>query len=153
MRLWPFCCYQHLRQIRYRRNQTSQRPAGVYNMKCRHRLPSGMSSQMWSSYPYSSDIAQKFGFEDIFAFLVFLCCFERLVVLPAYRLFALSACDIANYVFTSGHIALVGLTSIDVDDHMEKVCLPMLSTKVLFANHKHRQRYWDNASESNERGH
>lgn len=79
----------------------------------------------------SSDIAEKFSFEDEFALLVFLRCLVGLVVLPAHRLFALTTGNVANDVAASCHVALIGSPSIDIDDTMKEIGLAVLATEIL----------------------
>ncbi|KAJ3579252.1 hypothetical protein NPX13_g1310 [Xylaria arbuscula] len=69
--------------------------------------------------------------EDKFPLLVFLVVLERLVVLPADRLLALAAGDVAHNVTPRGHATLRGLTGFDIDDRVEQVSLTMLAAEVL----------------------
>jgi hypothetical protein len=74
---------------------------------------------------------QKLLFENKLALLVFLAALVCLVVLPSYRFLALSAGDIAHDVSTSRHAALYSLALCNVDDVIEEVCFPVLSSKIL----------------------
>jgi hypothetical protein len=65
------------------------------------------------------DVAEQLGFEDKLALLVLFRVLISLVVLPADRLLALAAGDVANNVAAGRHVALVGLAGIDVDDIVE----------------------------------
>lgn len=64
----------------------------------------------------SGDVTQELGLEDELALLVLLGSLVGLVVLPAHRLLALAAGDVADDVAAGGHVALRGLASVDVDD-------------------------------------
>jgi hypothetical protein len=41
------------------------------------------------------------------------------------------ACDITDNVPTGGHVTLIRITGVDIDDTMEQVGFPMLATEVL----------------------
>ena len=75
--------------------------------------------------------SQELSFQDVLVLLVLLSLLISLVVLPADSLPALSAEDVAYNVSASGHVALAGLTSHDIDDVAEKIRLAMLATEVL----------------------
>lgn len=75
--------------------------------------------------------AQQLGLEDVVAFLVLLGVLVRLVVLPADRLLALGAADVAHDVAAGGHVALDGLGLGDVDDGVEEVGFAVLAAEIL----------------------
>ena len=79
----------------------------------------------------SSDVAQQLGLEDKLALLVLLRRLKGLVVLPADRLLALVARDVADDVAAGGHVALIGVAGVDVDDAVEEVGLAVLAAEVL----------------------
>lgn len=75
--------------------------------------------------------AKELRLQDKLPFLVFLAGLIRLVVLPAYSLFTLSAVYIAYDVTAGGHVALVRLRLGYVDDAVKEVGFAVLATKVL----------------------
>jgi hypothetical protein len=79
----------------------------------------------------SGDGAEQLGLQDELALLVLLAGLVGLVILPADRLLALAALDVAHYVTSGRHVALVGVGFGDVDDAVEEVCLAVLAAKVL----------------------
>lgn len=79
----------------------------------------------------SADGAQEFSLEDELALLVLLAALVGLVVLPADRLLALAARDVAHDVAARGHVALAGLARLDVDDGVEEEGLAVLAAEVL----------------------
>lgn len=84
-----------------------------------------------SRVPSSGDGAQKLFLQDELALLVLFTGFIRLIVFPADSLLALAAVDVAYYVTSRGHIALVGVRLGDVDDGIEEVRLAVLTAEVL----------------------
>lgn len=74
---------------------------------------------------------QKLSLEYEFALLVLLARLVSLVVLPADRLLALAAGDVAHDVAAGRHVALAGLARFDVDDGVKKEGFAMLATEVL----------------------
>lgn len=90
----------------------------------------------WSN-PVSSflaDVAEQLGLEDELALLVFLARLVGLVVLPADRLLALLAGDVADDVAPRRHAALRRLARVDVDDRVEQVSFAVLTAEVLFVS-------------------
>lgn len=75
--------------------------------------------------------AQQLGLQDELSLLVLLAGFIRLVIFPPHGLLALSAVDVAYYVTSSRHVALVGLRLGDVYDAIEKVRFAVLTAEVL----------------------
>lgn len=90
-----------------------------------------MTSIVRSRVPSSGDGAQKLFLQDELALFVLFAGFIGLVVLPANSLLALAAVDVAYYVTSRGHVALVGVRLGDVDDGIEEVRLAVLTTEVL----------------------
>jgi hypothetical protein len=82
--------------------------------------------------PYHSrHRAQQLRLQNVLALLVLLAGLIGLVVLPADRLLALSAVDVAYDVAAGRHVALVGLGFGHVDDAVEEVCFAVLAAEVL----------------------
>lgn len=81
--------------------------------------------------PFSGYQAQQLTLENELALLVLLAGLVSLVILPAYRLFALSAMDVTHDVAAGGHVPLVGLGLGDVDYVVEEICFAMLAAEVL----------------------
>lgn len=79
----------------------------------------------------SVDDAEQLVLQDVFPLLVLLGRLESLVVLPAHRLLALLAADVAHDVSARGHVALDGIRQDDVDDVVEQVGLAVLASEVL----------------------
>ncbi len=79
----------------------------------------------------SCHIAEQFGLQDVLSFLILLGRLERLIVLPAYRLVALSARDIPDDVSACRHVPLASIARCDVDDVVEEVRFAMLTTEIL----------------------
>jgi hypothetical protein len=75
--------------------------------------------------------AEQLRLENELALLVLFASLISLVVLPADRLFALAAVDVAYDVAAGGHVALVGLGFADVDDAVEEVRFAVLAAEVL----------------------
>lgn len=90
-----------------------------------------MTSMLRSRVPSSGDGAQKLFLQDELALLVLFTGFIRLIVFPADGLLALAAVDVAYYVTSRSHIALVGVRLGDVDDGIEEVRLAVLTAEVL----------------------
>lgn len=84
-----------------------------------------------SGCDYSYDRTQELRLEDIFALLVLLAGLVCLVILPADRLFALSAVYVTYYVASGRHVALVWVRFGDVYDLVEEICLAVLTAEVL----------------------
>lgn len=78
-----------------------------------------------------ADHAQQLALEDELALLVLLRGLVRLVVLPADRLAAAPAGDVANDVTARRHVALRRFQGVDVDHHLEEVSLAVLAAEVL----------------------
>jgi len=89
-----------------------------------------MTSMLRSRVPSSGDGAQKLFLQDELALLVLFTGFIRLIVFPADGLLALAAVDVAYYVTSRSHIALVGVRLGDVDDGIEEVRLAVLTAEV-----------------------
>lgn len=79
-----------------------------------------------------TDVTEQLGLKDELALLVFLARLVRLIVLPADRLLALLAGDIADDVAARRHAALRGLAGFDVDHAVKEVRLAVLPAEVLF---------------------
>lgn len=77
------------------------------------------------------DVAEQLRLEDELALLVLLGALVGLVVLPADRLLALAADDVADDVTTGRHVALVGFAGVHVDHGVEEKGLTMLAAEVL----------------------
>jgi hypothetical protein len=75
--------------------------------------------------------AEQLALQDELALFVLLARLIRLVILPAYRLLALPAVNVANNVSPRRHIALVGLGFSHIDDAVEEVGFAVLAAKVL----------------------
>lgn len=88
------------------------------------------SSTSWPAVRLA-DRAQQLGLEDELALLVLLAALVGLVVLPAHRLLALAAGDVAHDVAARGHVALAGLAHVDVDHRVEKEGFAVLAAEVL----------------------
>jgi hypothetical protein len=87
-------------------------------------------------------IAEKLSLQDVLSFLVLLSRFERLVVLPAYRLVALSAGNIPHDMSARSHVPLAGIARRDVDNIVEQVGLAMLAPEVLIQHFSNGSRAW-----------
>lgn len=81
--------------------------------------------------PLSADVAEQLGLEDELALLVLLAVLVRLVVLPADRLLALLAGNVAHDVAARRHVTLARLAGVDVDHVVEEIRLTMLTAEVL----------------------
>lgn len=79
----------------------------------------------------STDSTQELGLQDELALLVLLTRLVRLIVLPADRLLALAAGDVAHNVAARRHVALAGLAHFDVDDGVEEEGFAVLAAEVL----------------------
>jgi hypothetical protein len=86
-----------------------------------------------------ADVAEQLGLEDELALLVLLGILVGLVVLPADRVLALPAGDVAHNVPARCHVALARLARLDVDDRVEEVGFAMLATEVLLGTKTGRQ--------------
>lgn len=82
--------------------------------------------------------AEQLGLEYELAFLVLLARLVRLVVLPAHRLLALPAHDVAHNVPARRHVALRGVGLRDVHDAAEEVGFAVLAAEVLYARKEER---------------
>jgi hypothetical protein len=78
-----------------------------------------------------SNVAEKLGFKNELALLVFFGSFIRLVVLPTHRLFTLFTRNISDNMSTCSHVSLARLSGINIDYIIKKVSFPVLATKVL----------------------
>ena len=87
-------------------------------------------------------IAEQLSLQDVLSFLVLLSRLERLVVLPAYRLVALSAGNIPHDVSARSHVPLAGIARRDVDDVVEQVRLAVLAPKVLIQHVSNGSQAW-----------
>jgi hypothetical protein len=96
-------------------------------LKCTSRYDAGRE---WCC-PILGDGAEQLRLQDELSFLVLLARLVGLVVLPADRLLALAALDVAHYVTARGHVALVRVGLGDVDDAVEQVRLAVLAAEVL----------------------
>jgi hypothetical protein len=86
---------------------------------------------------------QKFGLQDIFAFLVLLAGLGGLVVLPPHCLIALLAHDVPHDVYACGHFAFYSLLGdFDVDDAREKEGFAVLTAELLDYSVSYRESDW-----------
>jgi len=79
----------------------------------------------------SCHIAKQLGLQDVLSFLVLLARLKCLIILPAYRLVALSAGNISHDMSACCHIPLASIARRNVDDVVEKIRLPMLAPEIL----------------------
>jgi len=77
------------------------------------------------------NLAQQFGFQDVFALLVLLTTLESLVILPSNCLVALLTRNISHDMASGGHVSLGGLTLNHVDNGIEEVGFTVLAAEVL----------------------
>jgi hypothetical protein len=96
-------------------------------LKCTSRYDADAESGVC----FLADGAEQLGLQDELALLVLLASLVGLVVLPADCLLALTAVDVAYYVTTGSHVALVRVGLGDVDDAVEQVRLAVLAAEVL----------------------
>lgn len=99
-------------------------PNSVYASRQKRRLPLGL-------HLGSGDGAQQLCLQNELALLVLFARLVSLVVLPADCLLALPAVDVADYVATGRHVALVGIRLGDVDDAVKEVGFAVLAAEVL----------------------
>ena len=76
---------------------------------------------------------QQLRLQDVFALLVLFRRFKRLVILPADRLLALPAVDVAHHVPARRHVAFDRLGLRDIHHRVEKVGFSVLAAEVLGA--------------------
>lgn len=79
----------------------------------------------------SCHIAKQLGLQNVLSFFVLLARLKCLIILPAYRLVALSAGNISHDVSACCHIPLASIARRNVDDVVEKIRLPMLAPEIL----------------------
>ena len=87
-------------------------------------------------------VAEQLSLQDVLSFLVLLSRLERFVVLPAYRLVALSTGNIPHDVSARSHVPLAGIARRDVDDVVEQVRLAMLAPEVLIQHVSNGSQAW-----------
>lgn len=78
--------------------------------------------------------AEKLLLKNELPLLVFLAALVSLVVLPSYRLPALTAGDVAYDMSSGGHVTFDGIGLGDVDDVVEEVGFAVLAAETLVDN-------------------
>jgi hypothetical protein len=108
------------------------RKCSPFYPKCSRSHPTEGIQVQWQALKAAScHIAKQLSLQDVLSFFVLLARLKCLIILPAYRLVALSAGNISHYVSARGHIPLTGIARRDVDDIVEEVCFAMLATEIL----------------------
>lgn len=109
-------------------------PSALNNDPRKNHPPpkSGAAEAQRNATRRSVHVAEELVLEDVLALLVLLALLIGLVVLPADRLVALLAGDVAHDVAARRHVALRGLAGFDVDHDVKEVRLAVLAAKVLF---------------------
>lgn len=76
-------------------------------------------------------IGKQLGLQNELALLVLLAGLIGSIVLPSDHLLALTAVDVPDDVAARRHVALAGVTGLDIDDRVEEVGFSVLASEVL----------------------
>lgn len=81
--------------------------------------------------PPLGDITQKLGLQYKLPLLIFLTALKSLIILPPYRLVALSASNIPYNMSAGGHVAFRGFACGYIYDVVEEVGFAVLAAEIL----------------------